>query len=821
MRARSRHLLTRSAIPLVLAMAAPMPAFAQVAPERPPQAATRINLPLIFSGSYLGDIAAEVTDGDRFSVNYDDFVRLMGDRLKPETKAKIAAPEAAGGMVPATILNEAGVKVEYNPETLEIHASIPLKEQGARSIEVVSGPEIDSTKFDQPAAFSGSSILSLSQAVSHDNGLFSTFEPVKVANQTAFNLGGENGFNLFAETYYDGSERRRFRRGAITLTHENRDTAMRYLAGDISPTTTGFQGGAPIGGIGIEKNYSELQPYRNVRPAGLFKFALEQAATVEILVNGAPTRAYRLERGQYDVRDFNFASGLNKIEIYVVDDYGRRLIASFSQFFNFNLLDPGLSEFGFYAGVPQLRNDDGLITYSGSPTVTGYYRRGITQTLTAGADFQADKHQAMAGVSAGWASKFGTFALAAAMSRDEVAGMGHQLLLSYQIGGSGFGPIYNPTVDVEVGTKSKNFVALGDIPGSDLSKFDLRSRISASVFKRFGIGLFGLVTTRRADRPALYSYGASVSVQLAGFSVSANVERSRTDEGAASRFFITFGRSLGPRRNSRSSYDSRAGTAQFELSRFRDNSLSDFGYRAVFSRGHDGLDGSGELTYNANRAFLAVRHDVTADRNGSNIEQRSSYSIATELAFAGGRFALGRPVGSNFLLAYPHRTLDSDVLVTQGIEDEKIIARSGWFGPALAPAGGPHAPRKVTLRAVDLPDGYDPGKSYYELMPGPATGYLAQVGSDENRTVQGNLVGADGTPVGLAVGSVEWLDKPKKTKTQIFTNKAGRFVATGLAPGRYRIRIGPDDLTTDIVVPESREGIVEVGRVVAKAGKEQ
>jgi outer membrane usher protein len=780
--------------------------------------AMRVNLPLVLSGTYLGDLPAEVAAPDVL-VAADDLIRLLGPRLKKDAIEHTVKMKRADGMVALAALSSVGINASYNPETLEIAAVMKLEEQGSRSLRVLAANDFSGDAFDNPARFSASSIVNLSQTFFHNDGIFADVEPIRAAMQTAFNVGGDRGINIFAETFYDGERGAGFHRGPVTLTHENRSKALRFLAGDLSPSTTSFQAGQALGGIGIEKSYSELQPYRNVRPAGLFKFAIEQDSVVEVLVNGAPSRAFRLERGQYDVRDFNFTSGLNRVEIYTVDSYGRRLVASFSQFFNFNLLDPGIDEYAAYVGVPQVRSAAGGIGYAGRAVATAFYRRGITQSLTAGADIQASSIQQMAGVSAGYATALGTFALASAVSRDADAGVGHQLLLNYQIGGERALFFGAPSFDLELRSRSRRFVAVGDVPGSDLTRFDLRSRFSATVAKNYGLGLFGLFTTRHGGRPSRFAYGTSFSTQLGGIGISATIERARTDEGSAKRFFFSLGRSLGRRQNSRSSYDSRTRAAQVELSRSRDLTLSDFGYRASLGQDTKSLVGSGELTYNANRALLSLRHDLTYDRSGRHMQQRSSYSAAVQFAFADGRFAVGRPVGHNFLLAFPHRTLKSDVLVTQGIEDEKIIARSGTLGPALAPGGAPHSPRKVTLRPEELPDGYDPGKSYYELFPGSANGYLAQVGSDANRTVQGNLLSGDGAPLSLAVGSLEWLDKSKRSKTQIFTNRSGRFVATGLAPGRYLLRIGEDDLQAEIVVPDVENGVIEVGRLTVRTAQ--
>jgi len=507
-------LLVLGATPALAASATPA-----ATADRPMPAPARINLPLVFSGTFLGDVGAQIAlDGSGLALDPADFVRLAGDRLTPTMKARIQGARGSSGLVTAEEFKAAGVEVAYDPATLEVSVSIPLDQQGRRSLALVQEATVFDSDYDPPTGFSGTGIFNVSQNVSHEQGWFGDFQPVNVAAQTAFNLGGAKGLNLFAEMFYGGGEGG-LRRGAVTLTRDDRDRALRLMAGDISPTTAGFQSSLPIGGIGIEKNYSQLPPYSNVRTSGPFKFALDEPAVVEVLVNGVVARAFRLERGQYDVRDFNFASGLNRIDIYVVDDYGRRLLTSFSQFFNFNLLDPGISEFGAYAGFPQLRSGAGSIAYGGDPTLTLFYRGGLTQSLTAGFDFQA---------------------------------------------------------------------------------------------------------------------------------------------------------------------------------------------------------------------------------------------------------------------------------------------------------GGAHAPRRVTVRAETLPDGYDPGKSYYELLPGPATGYLAQVGSDASRTVQGNLIDGSGAPIGLAVGDLVRIDKAGGKKIQIFTNRTGRFVATGLSPGRYRLEIGADRLIAELVVGEDQDGIIEVGRVSAR-----
>lgn len=790
------------------------PGAGQAPPTARPASLQKVTLPFVFSGVYLGDLPADLdASGEPASVTLKDFLRLLGERVTPALTDKVRLASADADSIPLQSLRSAGLTIDYDPSTLELRGSIPLTQQGRRTLSIFERGELIESDLDPSAAFGGSVILSTNQVINHQDRLADA-EPIRSSAQSALNVGGPRGLSLLSEFYYEGAEQRKFRRGPVVLLHERRGQALRFMAGDLVPESANFQGSLPLGGFGVQKSYSELQPYRQVRPSGLFGFALEEPSIVEVVVNGAPVRAIRLERGQYNLSDFNFLSGLNEVEIYAVDDFGRRRIASFSQFFNYALLDPGLSEFGAYAGFRQERGDQGHIRYrSDQPFFTGYYRRGLTQSITAGADVQASRDQQLLGATALLTGALGTIALSGGLSNDRAAGMGQQFLASYEASGEHFSFIANPTLNAEVRYRSRNFIAVGGIPNQDVTAWDLRFRLAGTVFKRVGVGMSALVTSRRDGRPTNRLFNLSAGTAIGRFNLLVNGERARTAGQSANRFFLTLSRSVGPRGTARASYDSRGRLGQLEYSRFRGEALGDLGLRASLSRDVNGFTGSGDLSYNLNRAFVTLRHDAVTDLDGRRQSQRTSYSVSSQLAFANGGLALGRPVGPNFVIARPHRTLHGDVEITQGVDDAQVLARSGRLGPALGSAGPPHSPRKATIRAKSLPDGYDPGRTYFSFLPGSATAYVVVIGSDASHSVQGSMADSAGRPLALVVGELISIDDPKMQAKTVFTNRAGRFVVTGLAPGRYRIVAGPDKLSAEIVVKKSDEGIIDIGKL--------
>ena len=84
-------------VPLMLGTALLLGCQAQAAslpaPQPPAGKAARINLPLALSGTYLGDVQAEIAGDGSVAVAQDDLIRLLGPRLRPTARPDLAASE--------------------------------------------------------------------------------------------------------------------------------------------------------------------------------------------------------------------------------------------------------------------------------------------------------------------------------------------------------------------------------------------------------------------------------------------------------------------------------------------------------------------------------------------------------------------------------------------------------------------------------------------------------------------------------------------------------------------------------------------------------
>lgn len=815
-----------AALLLSLVVAAPLVMTAAHAASEVKTAQTvrtyNLTLPVIFQGSYLGDVPVEASPDGDISVNVERFINLLGQRLSPEMTSDLK--RAAGGqqVVAISVFAPVGVTVTYDTAKLELHVAVPVDRQGGQSISALerSDPSEGTQATLKPARFSGSLTLAARQSYVWSPSVARGWDPLRVSGDLALNFFGKDGVYLFGQGEYDEGSGDPFHRGNVVLFHDDTDNALRTSLGDVTPVPAGFQSSPLLAGLSFQRLFGELQPFRNVRPSGLFRFSLDRTSTVDVVVNGNTIRTLRLEPGQYDMKDFPLFNGLNDVELYVVDEFGRHLLAAFSQFFSARLLNPGVAEFGATLGLPQLRDTGDELKYDDrNPAFSGYFRYGITQDLTFGVNLQGSQKQWLAGAELGWASPIGTLSFVAGFSDIDKLATGNSYLVSYDLSAENVWFLKSPQLNLSYLHTSEFFASLGTLTPDEPREQEMRGRLSFRLPLEIGMGFSGSHTQGRGAEPNETRYGVSVSYGLGFADLTASGERTERDfEPEENRLLVSLSLPFSDRDNARTSYDSRNDQMQAEYARFQRDEVDDYGVRVALLRDRDRLTGSGELAYNANRFDVLLQHDAIADANMTTIQsQRSSYTVATQLAYANGSIAFGRPVGQRFAIIAAHDTLsDSPVGISQNRSSTKRQAETDFFGPALVSAGNAYQPASLFVDVENLPQGYDAGTGQYDMIPGAASGYAMTVGSEASHVVVGNLVDTQGAPLALLGGEVRSRDQSDFKPVLVFTNKAGRFFAEGLAPGRYNMILGPAlDIIVPLEVPDETKGTIDVGTIVA------
>lgn len=790
------------------------------AARTPAKRSYHLTLPLLFDGVFIGDLAATITGDGRVSVDTARLLALLGDRLSPAVSAKLRAASDPAGTVALSALVDQGLRADYDSANLQLKLSVPVALQGTQVISTGGGLNREVPRDYVPAApVSGSATVTVRQTYNWEaRSGTAGFRPVTVAGDVALNAGGADGVSLLAQLEYDGSRARAFSRGNMQLVHDDQSKAIRTTLGDLAPATVGFQTAPLMGGLSIERQYGAIQPLRNVRPSGRMSFVLDRPATVDVVVNGTTIRTMQLAAGQYNLRDFPFFNGLNQVDLFVVDEVGRRLLTSFSQYYSPRLLDQGILEFGFSAGVLETQGMGGSRYGKGQTALSGFARYGLTRGLTMGVNAQVAHDQWNIGGETALATPIGTFSVLASASGHSVTGSGTAFLAGYEGAFDGGALLHNIRFNLEAQTTSRYYTPLTlNTPVANSIAATFSGRVSATLPGRLGLGLSVTRNLGRDAEPDQTRYAANISRGFRRLNLSLSLERTeRTGSATDNRGLFTLSLPLGRSQAVRAGYDTRNHTASAEFSQYQRDELGSVGMRLALNHADTGITGNGEVAYAHNRATVRLAHAVITDANGAITSQQSSYTLATQLAFAGDTVTVGRPVGPRFVIVDRHPTMeDAQVNVWQGPVRPHAQARADGLAPALVSAGSAYLPSQMRVDAANLPLGYDLGAGQYDLRPGMAGGYAVVVGSDASRVIMGVARDRNGTPLALQGGALVRVGDKTETKILIFTNRNGRFVANGIAPGDYILLLGENgEHRATITVPEKSKGTVMVGDVM-------
>lgn len=789
------------------------------APAAPPARSQKLNptgrdialtVPAKDGAVYLGDMPLLLGADDSLSFPAQRSLQLLEGALSPQVAESLKAAFGTRSNVRPEDFAPSGIVVSYDPRKLELVFQIPVERRASRSVSVTPLDREQLGQMMRPAAFSA--YLNIRSSVDLvEQGPDTGFASPVILLDGATRLG-----NVVAESnaiWQPGATGPDFQRLGSRLVYDDTDHLIRFSAGDLETQARGFQTAPDIAGVSIFRSYSVLSPQQIVRPRGDRTFRLDRPSTVEVLVNGQQVRRLQLAPGNYDLRDFPIAQGANDIRLNVLDDAGRTEVLRFNMFLDQTQLAKGLSEFGLYAGVKAPLGPSGP-RYSNDWIVSGYYRRGISDSLTLGGNFQADAQGQMGGIEAVFGTAIGTFGTQAAVSHTKGVGDGYALQATFQrqiqrAGGR------NDSFNLFFETRSAKFAPVTFfLPNNPYAweagggySHAFTDAIYAAVDARFSKG-------RGAERD-VHSYRLSAGWRITGnatLTAEARYQRDRLGNDVSG--FLSLTVRLGRYSSLRGEFDSRDNRFRTSYQTLHGSGVGSYNVTADMDRSDAGGDVSVNANYFANRAELGVSHFGTFTRGfGSSVAQRTTFRLGTSLALADDSFSIGRPIYDSFAVVAPHKSLgDADVVLEPSPYGR--VANTGALRSAVMPALSSYAERTVPVDVQNAPPGTDIGQGSFRLFPAYRSGYKLTVGSDYNVTAIGTMLSSDGEPVSLVTGQATELRHPKRPPVTVFTNRQGRFGATGLAPGKWRIEMLDDRKSVFVIdIAADAKGIVKLGEI--------
>ena len=761
-----------------------------------------LTAPLRDGALVLGEVDFTIAADDTIHIGTQRLLSALRPVLAPDKASALEAAIVNQPQISLQALHGLGYIVAYDPATISLGIAIPAVDRPVQSIQIA---DLDRERYgdvSEPARFSAYLNARGSLDYVWDGAGTGLNEPTVLLN-AATRYGG---VVFETEGSYQGGASEPFVREGSRLVYDQLGKDSCWTLGDLQPTSRGFAGSTPMAGISVVRSYTLLQPQRNVQPRGDQAFTLIRPSTVEAFINGQSVRQIRLQPGTYNVRDFPFGQGANDVQLVITDDAGGRETIEFSLFFDRSLLAPGLAEYAVYVGTTT-DFEGGQRSYTSDLVSTGFYRRGLSESLTGGTNYQVQQGGAVIGGEIVWANPIGTLGLDIAASQNDGIGSGYALNASFQrLFRADDGRSRSLSATFE--TRSEMFTTPGLLAPDNRFAYQTGVSYSQGLTEYQYISVDARYSAGRDIYPdesrLRVNYGLRLNNRV-NFQVEANYEDRALGKGFGARFSFTF------RRNERSSiqgaYDSQ--TEQSRLGYQTSNGRGVGSWSADVDVTHANESNRVNGSYNriSNRAEWGVAQTASIDGGSDLTDRRTSLRGGSALVFADGAFGVARPVYDGFAVIAPHKSL-RDRTVVINPQGDSFSSRSGWLGPAVANDLTSYSDRAVPYDVPDAPLGYDLGQGAFRVFPPYRAGYRVAVGSDYFVTAVGRLLDSEGQPIPLLAGTAIEAGGQLR-RVELFTNRDGRFGASGLRPGTWRIELPTRPVSVyTIVIPEGSDGVV-------------
>ncbi|RUO24086.1 hypothetical protein CWE09_13160 [Aliidiomarina minuta] len=729
-------------------------------------------VPLIYDEHEVGFVLIEMVGSEVVAVDGAGLAESLQYRLESGLRERLKNMS----MLSAEELQEFGIEISFRPRTMDLVARLSSDVFGTSDISLNTRQPVRGNMVAPASwAFLNNFNVAAEQELNTED---------KRANADwlgSLNLGGVRGLNLIWSAtgdYISSTETTNLYRGEVTAFHDMPAVPLRLAVGDITTQPRGHLAGSPLGGFSIDTAYYELQPTRRISPGTRQQLVVRERADIEIYINGRGLQRLRLAPGRYDLTDLPLNQGSNEIEVFLFYASGEYEVQRFTQFYNAQLLDPGIVNFSLAGGYRSEFSPDEGIVYSEDSLVSAAIDRGMTRWLTLGANAQHHELGNVVGLSTVLGTPFGSFSFRYSQSEAEgVTGNAasgewqHRVFGAHRSGAPNLRLAYD------------NYETFNNTPWLNNRMLD-GSRVLASYSAYMGDNIelrFSYQDNRSRDDLVRREGEVRAVYRWRGVRVGGGVRRSNflmTDsdeyEGFLSIDINIFRPHSGMRyRATYDSYDEQAQLAIAKVSR-------EVTGASAFSLAHveNPLSSTtyGRADYIANRARMGVFSQYENTNSGDSGYAGAQFNTA--MGWADGHFGWGRAGTGPFTIVSSHESLQkAPVLVNETPYGPEAIAKP--FAGALLTARPRHRGNNLMVNVPDAPIGYDWGSGQHHAGAGAVTGTLITVGSDAYYSVLGVLKDAQGEPIQLQAARLSG----EELSMTIFTNSGGVLLQKGCAQG--------------------------------------
>ncbi|AQW58691.1 fimbria/pilus outer membrane usher protein [Vibrio owensii] len=773
--------------------------------------------PLFWSEQEIGEITT-LSDGTSISaVNTIELAELSKEFASEETREAILNTRKP--YLTIDELKTLGIELAFDQTQLIV--IVDVAESASRQLNITFGEEYEPAQYSESAFWFWQNNFNASATYDYNDGQDIDNLGTWLGEWISYgNIGGYHGANFEYSVFLSGndSESTELYRGEVRLFFDRPENPWRVTLGDVTPQSPGHLPSLPIGGVAFERLYQDLQPTRNIQNGGTQPLVLNESANIEIYINDIFLTEFRLPPGRYNLDDLPLSSGTNDIRIEVDYQSGKKDTIVYSQFFNSRLLRADISDFGFYAGLLSTIENNKFDYDSDDYIASGFYEYGINDYLTVGLNGIGHPDGQQIGFITTLGTSLGNLGIRASAVNNkpnEQIGTITSLDYSHQIWGADNYSTPNLRLGFEF---QQDYFSIPWEDSESSTGYRFFGNYVINIFTDLDLSLSGEYDDFEEQEVTWLTSGEFIW-RYYDWNVSLGVEQENNpnENIDETRFLASVEWDWSSNDGVYSanvSYSNEPDTYRGQLQRNSDDYVGSYGYGVTVEGNNESTTGRLEGNYVGNRFLVDTEYDYTHfDDSSSN--QSIALRASTGLTLADGHIALSRPLTGPVAIVNIHESLESDVEINAFAQDPPEAISTPRISNAVGLSTG-HIQSSTFVTAPNAPPGYNIGDYQRTIVPGSATGHLIQIGSAASKTVIGSIISSvSGKPIELATGTLTGNDE----YYQIFTNKSGRFVVEGIAPGKYLLKINSlGGSGISISIPDVKDNLIYLPSVTYEEG---
>ncbi|MBI4681697.1 MAG: fimbrial biogenesis outer membrane usher protein [Nitrospirae bacterium] len=628
---------------------------------------------------------------------------------------------------------------------------------------------------------------------------YDRFEMISVAGELGMGIGDYLGRSTFNYTKKEDTENAVRLISNLTIT--DRKDLRTITVGDVNASSGPSGITTLLGGIQVSKNFS-LSPYFVKSPSLNLSGIVDTPSEAEVYLNDILAKRESLSPGEFEFNDLPPTGGAGTARIVMHDIYGRERTISTSYYSTDRLLKNGLHEYSYNIGFARENFGQKNFDY-GDPAFLACHDFGYSNSLKIGYSAEASKDLLNIGArSSVLISQAGVLnAALGSSSYRGVSGVNGALGYSYIA--------RNINIMVSLQSASREYSNLLIKPSDDKAKFLISNSIG------FGWSKTGFITaaytyfdTYEAGKTSRFSvsYNKALTKDTSFFMTASETKAVETKN----EIMLGLRMYLGGKISGAVSYSGSEGSDVKKASIQKSPPTgTGFGFNANVENTRDLNNIDGNLNYQNRYGMYGMELSDRAGANGYRL------SYAGGMGYIGKSIFFSRPITDSFAKI---KVGDLEGVRVYSYNNE--IGSTNKNGEVIIPNLQSFNDNRIDIEAEDIPINYSIAALTRRITPPFRSGSVVEFDVSKMQAATGSVYmlenGAE-FPVEYAIMHI-----PVKGKTiEGMVGTAGEFYVENVPPGTYpaQIMFKGKMCEFDIVIPDSEEMSVDLGKIICAAGK--